>query len=57
LVGEKKETSGMRRVVRAAAKYRLKFLYTAHGVVHHDTIYESDKEVNKGMELTAYRLH
>jgi alkyl sulfatase BDS1-like metallo-beta-lactamase superfamily hydrolase len=28
LVGEKKETSGMRRVVRAAAKYRLKFLYT-----------------------------
>ena len=30
LVGEKKETSGMRRIVRAAAvaKYRLKFLYT-----------------------------
>src|SRR5437660_5151921 len=30
LVGEKKETSGMRRVVCAAAvaKYRLKFLYT-----------------------------
>jgi len=30
LVGEKKETSGMRRVIRAAAvaKYRLKFLST-----------------------------
>jgi len=25
--------------------------------VHHDTIYESDKEVNKGIELTAYSLH